>query len=149
MNLCTFTTSKHNLHSSKPPYTACPDFYWEDPYGDSYRQCCDWQTISLYPRDVYQTMCSYLFNSQRFSKNFTFSFHSFVNTRRFKKLSFTDVNEKTLSNFPSLYFQIIYYNLGSWEAEADHDFQLCGVLNFITDYFLLVVLDIVTLLCES
>ena len=31
MNPCFPTTSKRNLQSNEPPYTACPDFYREDP----------------------------------------------------------------------------------------------------------------------
>jgi hypothetical protein len=31
MSQCFLITSKRNLQSSEPPYTACPDFYREDP----------------------------------------------------------------------------------------------------------------------
>jgi len=41
MNRCFPTTSKRNIQSSEPPYTACSDFYREDTDVDSYRHWCE------------------------------------------------------------------------------------------------------------
>jgi|GEM_PF-3002633 len=43
MSQCFLITSKRNLQSSEPLYTACPDFYREDPtpkaFGGDVRLC--------------------------------------------------------------------------------------------------------------